>query len=245
MKRPDHRAVVTRQHPRHYQFLMGGLALLAFSFFGLGYIVAQTKAPVAIGMLLQEFPAEETIPISEYNSLKSELAVLRTQSAVDKAAIIQLRDELVKRDSDVSKIQTNLSFFRALMVSGKLSKGLGILPVEIIDLGDGKRFGFRIVAQQQAEKHDLVKATLTVTIYGESQGEYESHALSALSEEIDSPIIKLQFRYFQKIDGRLTLPDKFEPRGIELILRSSAPKRANISNKWSWKVSEAFSGIGE
>ena len=108
-----HRAVVTRRHPRYYQFIVLAISLIALVFLVLGYIAGTKKAAQNIISLVQKESVEEMVSISIYNSLESEAAVLRTQSAVNQAALIQLRDDLSARDSRISDLETNLSFFRS------------------------------------------------------------------------------------------------------------------------------------
>ena len=119
-----HRAVVTRRHPRYYQFIALGVSLIALFFLVLGYVIGTKSTVENIMSLVQNESAEEMVSISNYNALESEAAVLRTQSAVNQAALIQLRDDLSTRDSRISELETNLSFFRSLMVSGKLAEGI-------------------------------------------------------------------------------------------------------------------------
>ncbi len=240
-----HRAVVTRRHPRHYQFLLLGMSLVALLFLAIGYLTGVSTTPEKIISLMQDESAEETVPISIHNALESEAAVLRTQSAVNRAALDQLRNDLSNRDSEISDLETNLSFFRSLMVSGKLAAGLGLQPLELIDLGDGRNFEFRIIVQQQAKEHNLVKGTLTVSVFGSREGQFESHTLSSLSEDLNEDVIPFRFRYFQKIRGRLKIPEGFVPQGIDAIARSSSPNRATVQKKWPWLTRENFLPIVE
>ena len=240
-----HRAVVTRRHPKYYQFVMLGVSLIALFFLVLGYLAGTKSTAKNIISLVQNESAEEMVSISIYNVLESEAAVLRTQSAVNQAALIQLRDDLSNRDSRISELETNLSFFRSLMVSGKLAEGIGMQPIEIIDLGDARHFAFRIIVQQQAKKHNLVKGTLTANIYGVRKGQFESHTLAALSQDLKQDIIPLRFRYFQKIKGQLKLPEGFTPQGIDAVVRSSSPSRVTVEKKWPWLTTDQFLTLGE
>ena len=201
--------------------------------------------PGEIRSLIQNEYKEETVSISTYNALESEVTILRTQSAVNEAALIQMRDDLASRDSEIADLETNLSFFRSLMVSGKLAEGLGLRPIELVDLGDTRHFEFRIIVQHQAKKHNLVKGTLTVSIFGTKKGQFESHTLASLSQDLKQDIISLRFRYFQKIIGELKLPKDFNPRGIDTIVRSSSPNTVTVQKKWPWATTEQFLPIGE
>ncbi len=240
-----HRPVVTRRHPRYYQFIVLAILLIALFFLVLGYIAGTKKTAQNIMSLVQNESAEEMVSISIYNALESEAAVLRTQSAVNQAALIQLRDDLSARDSRIADLETNLSFFRSLMVSGKLAEGIGMQPIEIIDLGGGRNFEFRIVVQQQAKKHNLVKGTLTANIYGVRKGQFESHTFAALSQDLKKDVIPLRFRYFQKITGQLKLPEDFNPQGVDAVVRSSSPSRVTVQKKWPWKTTDQFLVLGE
>jgi hypothetical protein len=46
--------------------------------------------------------------------------------------------------------------------------------------------------------------------------------------------IRFRFRYFQNIDGELTVPAGFEPRQIKVVAQSSGRNRQRLEKKFDW-----------
>ena len=68
-----HRAVVTRRHPRYYQFIVLAISLIALFFLVLGYIAGTKTTAQNIISLVRNESAEETVSISIYNALELSL----------------------------------------------------------------------------------------------------------------------------------------------------------------------------
>ena len=127
----------------------------------------------------------------------------------------------------------------------RLARGLVLRPVELLATAVENRFSFRIVAQQEARKHSLLKGLLTVTVFGLVGNEELSFPLSALSEDIEDESLLLRFRYFQSIEGELVLPPGFQAEGISLVAQVSAPKKVEVREQFPWEVQERFSHVGK
>ncbi len=66
-------------------------------------------------------------------------------------------------------------------------------------------------------------------------GEKEVIALRDLSEDIEDLGIKFRFRYFQDIEGSLSLPDKFEPLEIQVVAQAEGQKASQAERTFGWQ----------
>jgi hypothetical protein len=117
--------------------------------------------------------------------------------------------------------------------------------VEITATNSANRFNFRLVAQQEARKHALLKGSLSVTVFGLVDEEELSFPLSSLSQDIEGRSVALRFRYFQAIEGELVLPPGFEPHSFSVLAQTTTPQKVEIREQFPWSVQERFSYVGK
>ena len=107
------------------------------------------------------------------------------------------------------------------------------------------RFQFRVLVQQSSRKHELMTGTLRVSVVGENAGKPAEFDLSDLSLQVPKADIRLRFKYFQAIDGALTLPEGFTPQLVQMLAKSTNPRRSEISKEFPWAVQEKISNVGQ
>ena len=172
--------------------------------------------------------------------LEHERDVSIGRNEVDRAALEMVRKEIYGLKEQILDLEESLRFFQSLMAPEEIARGLVLRPVELIAADSGNSYTFRIVAQQEARKHAVLKGSLAVTVYGETDGEEVSFPLSALSDDVEGDTLVLRFRYFQAIEGELVLPADFEPRGILLVARTRSPQKIEVREDYPWAVQKRF-----
>lgn len=178
-------------------------------------------------------------------ALESELGVLRTRAAVDASALEMVRKDLAGQQEEIATLEEGLRFYRGLMTPGEIAQGLSLRPLELVALADGERqYAFRIVAQQEARKHSPLSGELKVEVFGVEGGEEVTYALAALSGDVENDTIALRFRYFQSIEGTLTLPAGFEPAGVSVEASATQPRKMEARQRFPWQPSDKFAGVG-
>jgi hypothetical protein len=179
--------------------------------------------------------------------LEAELETTRVKAEVDRGALELLRAEMADNKEQIAALEEGLLFYRTLMTTqGEgIAEGLSLRDVELVDAGDGRRYAFRIVAQQETREYSTLKGSLWVRIYGLRDGREVSYELAQLSEDVGDEAIALRFRYFQSIEGMLILPDGFEPRGVRLIARARAPRRMEAVAEFPWPDQERLMHVGK
>ncbi|KAA1192068.1 hypothetical protein F0M18_11180 [Pseudohalioglobus sediminis] len=176
--------------------------------------------------------------------LEAQLDVERTQAQVDKQALEMVRREIAVQKEQIAGLVEGLGFYRSLMAPGEIAQGLSLRPLELVAQDDGE-YGFRIVAQQEARKHALLKVDLFAELVGVRAGERVSYSLAELSDDVDSNPIPLRFRYFQSVEGTLSLPENFEPRSVRLLAKTASPREMEAQEEFPWQVKEKFTHVGK
>ena len=75
---------------------------------------------------------------------------------------------------------------------------------------------------------------MAVNIIGARDGEKEIIALRDLSQEIEALGVKFRFRYFQDVEGKLALPDGFEPLEVQVVAQAEGRKSSQAERTFSW-----------
>ena len=55
----------------------------------------------------------------------------------------------------------------------------------------------------------------------------------------------LRFRYFQAVEGELSLPEGFEPEGVVVTATAVKPGNAEVREQFSWQTREKFTNVGK
>ncbi|TGD72438.1 hypothetical protein E4634_12955 [Mangrovimicrobium sediminis] len=176
--------------------------------------------------------------------LQGENQAQQTRAGVDKAALELLRKDLAAQEEQIASLEEGLRFYRSLMAPGEIAQGLSLRPLELVATAEEGTYAFRIVAQQEARKHNLLRGELTAELHGVEAGEEVVYPLAALSEDIEGERIVLRFRYFQSIEGTLRLPAGFEPQGLWVTASAREPSKMDVEERFPWRLKERFSNVG-
>jgi Tfp pilus assembly protein PilO len=239
MTSDKYRTIVKRQHVRHREarLLLGILA--AALLLGLGYFLGHRDIPSEL--------SQTSIPGAE-----KELAVLRdnfeaqeVQHQLDIATLEIVRKEIAAQKDQVSQLEEGLQFYKSLMAPEAITQGLSLRKLELVATDEPDRFVFRLVAQQEALKHPLLKGTLSIELFGQWDGDEISYPLAKLSDDFEESTVALRFRYFQAVEGELQIPPGFEPRGFKVVAKASSPHKAELREEYPWEVHERFTYVGK
>lgn len=174
----------------------------------------------------------------ESEELRQRVANLRLGSEVDQQASDEMRNEVIKLEEKIAALEEDITFYRGLMAPGDNDSGLTIGSLNVVGTDTPREYEYKLVVQQLATDHQVLSGYLNFNIVGRRGEQTESIPLHELSAQVENEDIRLRFRYFQNIEGRLTLPEGFEPEGIELVAQSTGSDRKTVEKKFGWLVQE-------
>ena len=178
------------------------------------------------------------------DELARELDVERMRREVDRRSLEMVRGDIAAQKEQIAALEEGLRFYRSLMAPGEIAQGLSLREIELIARTEPQLYAFRIVAQQEALKHQLLEGELRVEVFGEQYGQTVSYPLSELSADVEGDAVSLSFRYFQAIEGELILPEGFQPDGIDVVARARTPEKAEVAERYPWQLRERFTHVG-
>ena len=182
----------------------------------------------------------------ESDALQQEVINLKLGSQVDRKAGEDVRAEMVVLKARVAELEQETAFYRGLMRPNADNSGLTIGSLDITKTSSPRRYEYKLLIQQLAAQHRLLKGYLEFTIVGRKTSsifegddtEQQRLPLRDISEEVSVVRMPLQFKYFQRFEGELELPAEFEPERIEVKAVSTGKGSAVVEKKFSWLVQE-------
>jgi hypothetical protein len=236
---------IARLQPGSTRILRRGTLLLLC--FVAGVLVGRysvylgTATPETLENLQQDLAVrDEALKVA-----RGDLEMQRTRHEVDQRALELLRSEMAAEKERTADLEEGLSFYRSMVASDDIAKGISLRKPELVAGSNPGQIHYRFFAQQKEREYEVVEGSLSVEVYGLS-GEHEaSYPLGKLSNEFSAQAAALHFRYFQAIEGDLTLPEGFQPQGLKLVLRINKPLNTEVREQFPWELQERLINVGK
>ena len=243
-----YRSVTAYYSQRRKWVLILTLALGAVLVLGAGFYLGQSAAYNGMGIDTESYrDMQLELPRTqeELTAVRGELDIERTRHEMDRRALEMVRQELASQKERIADQEEGLRFYKSLMAPEEIANGLSLRMIELIATEQPQRFAFRIVVQQEARKHELLKGELYAEVSGVLDENPMTYPLSQLSDDLDDGVLALRFRYFQAIEGELVLPEGFEPTGVSVVATASKPRKAEAREQYPWQLQERFTHVGK
>lgn len=236
-----------RAHRRRRRVLVVGATVVAGLLLATGFWLGREAVyrsmevdPLRYREMQRQLPEVQ----ARAEQLAGDLDVERTLREVDRRSLEMVRGDLAAQKEQIAALEEGLRFYRSLMAPGEIAQGLSLREIELIARTEPGRYAYRIVAQQEALEHQLLEGELRVEVFGTQYDQTVAYPLSELSAEVDGDAMPLRFRYFQAVEGELTLPDGFQPEGVNVVASSRTPDKAEVAERYPWQVRERFTHVG-
>ena len=174
-----------------------------------------------------------------HKEARQELVNLKVGADIDRTAVNDVRLLVSEYKQTINQLNEEISFYKGLMAPTEKERGLGIRSWEVYPTSEKNEFQYKLVLQQLALKHSVLKGVLSVDIVGRRDNQEDVISLDILSDQIESQGVKLRFKYFQYVEGELLIPEGFTPLRVDVVARASAPKAVTVEKHYGWVVQNA------
>lgn len=172
----------------------------------------------------------------QVNVLQQELINSEQASTVDRQALEEVQGTILNLRETISQLEEDVLFYKQIMSPENNETGLMIGQLDLLSTEEENRIRYRLELRQQGNNENLVSGYANVNILGTRDRQEISIPLRSLSMDEDQLDIKLQFRYFQNIQGDLVLPDDFEPLGIQILAVDEGDSEKTVQKSFAWVV---------
>ncbi|HKI73519.1 MAG TPA: DUF6776 family protein, partial [Pseudomonadales bacterium] len=142
------------------------------------------------------------------------------------------------QQNKIAELNEEIAFYKAVMLPNADEKGLRIERLDLKSMGTPSKYHYNLLLTQIVDKHDYIEGSVKVTLVGTRNDQETSIPLANVSDSVGSDDIKFRFRYFQNIDGDLTVPDGFAPESLKVVAQASGKDGQRIERKFQWHVGE-------
>lgn len=169
--------------------------------------------------------------------LKKSLAAREVEVRIlnnSKSALQALTEELQQQADEQAR---ELEFYRRLMAAEKGKQGIDLNAWSVNQLAE-QEYLIRLTFVQYAQQHRVVQASTQVYIEGQQEGQAQRYALEELLDAESKVNLALKFRYFQKVEGHIVLPEGFVAEKLLVEVKPAGRNAQSIRFDHLWQVQE-------
>lgn len=209
-----------------------GIMLLTFGFYELGqYRAGHHRFEVAAEREALQAKIEEQARSNA--DLTEQVTILQRTQAIDGEAYQVVRNDLKQLQEEILELREEVEFYRGIVSPAERQAGLNIQTFKLEPAGEEGLFHFELVMSQVLKNDRFVKGVVKLYLQGVSEGEPQTLNFSAISPN-ESVSSKFRFRYFQRMEGDIRVPQNFLPRNVTVEM---APQgRKAISKTFPWPM---------
>lgn len=214
------------------------IALLIFLVVLVGYLLFDQGARFASSELqrletVSEQGAEEIYRLQqEKRALQQQLSMSQRSSQIDRQASIEVRNQLATLQARMLAQKEELEFYRGIVSPGEASSGLRLQKFGLEAGAVAGSYHYQLTLAQIQNNQNFVRGSVEMQLEGAKGGKQKTLSLKDVGEPGE---IKFKFRYFQKFDGQIDLPEGFIPDRIVVRVKPSARSKLKaIEQTFKW-----------
>lgn len=164
--------------------------------------------------------------------IRARNAVLEQETEVLRNANRLLREDESQRQTELGDLQSELDFFRRLAGTSGTRSGLDVYRLELEPTESKRVFRFVLTLTQNIQRASIISGRAIIEIEGTDNDRPVTLMWSEVSEA-ESRGPSFRFKYFQQLEGYITLPDGFSPVQV-LITLDTGNKRKPAHRGYNW-----------
>ena len=188
------------------------------------------------------FLGKELAALSErFERNQARLIVVEREAEVFRGANRLLRSEESQRQAELSRMQSELDFYRRLAGTSGTQTGLAVYAAELITTDSDRVYQFILTLTQNIRRASVISGRARIDIEGTLDDRPVTLNWSGLTDG-STPEPSFRFKYFQQMEGYLALPENFGPIRLRVTLEVE-DQRKPVIQAFDWD--ELFTDPGE
>lgn len=237
-RRHQERLVVVPYRPgevlRRRLFTWLAILVTAGVFLGLGYIYTQIETR-SLREENRQLRLQLETAHERAEKTANELIVLQRERAVDRVASSEASEMLADMQKQVRQMRQDITFYRDIMAPSDKAEGLQVKELGVKSVAGDRRYAYKLVLTQVNDNRRYIEGVVAVNLIGQLDGEQQVLPLRDLSGTEDLGM-RFRFRYFQNLEGELTLPESFAPEKIQVVAQAKGKKTTKIERTFNWEA---------
>ena len=145
----------------------------------------------------------------------------------------------VGKSIDVEKdLRTQLGFYQQVMAPELNEQGFLIDGFNLQSALSDDSFRFELVLMQQNKTKNTLKGNLKVTLIGSEKGKAKQYSIDGLLSDQEQKSLAFGFKYFQVIEGEISLPEGFQPEQVSVhaTIYQFRRKKGELTTVFDWEI---------
>lgn len=220
--------------------LMSVLVVVLFMTVIAAYVFGKYRAEVAWQQAIEALDVLEsdfTAVALENEKLKESLAFEKAKSSRDLQIKRQAYDEvaqtLASTSREISSLRENIRFYESVIEGNENKQGLQIKTVSLQSDGTVGNYRYRVIIVNSDYGKQKSKGKLLIEVEGLMEGDLKTIKVPTGSAGKDAQLL---FKYLQRVDGLVTIPEGFLPQRLHLTARLSGKKTEKKEKWYNWDI---------
>lgn len=170
-------------------------------------------------------------PPAQAAQSQQQLATLQMSDRISRQANRELQQTLAEREEEIAGLRADVAFYERLVGATGQRKGLNVHEIQMRRDNDGS-WRYTATLTQNINRGAVSKGDLTLSVEGTRDGKLVRLDWGQLLQNPQAPPQRFEFRYFQRLEGSVLLPQGFVPGRVIARLRADGGGSAEQAFAW-------------
>ena len=227
MKQHQHRTVIKRVHPNEWRWRVSAAAGALLVALLAGYLWGASR------------PSDMPFFNSPEERLRDQVVQLNLEREADQQTLQALQSTLAERVSEISEMREMLALYRGVMLPEETGD-LVVSRAPTVEYDPrSQTLGALALVHRGSGDFDQYRREMTLVLEGDLSGQPQKLNLAALDTASETSVFPLSFRYLQKVQIAVSLPEGFVPETLVSQVRLIEPRRTTTERRDSIAESAA------
>lgn len=170
---------------------------------------------------------------AENQDLRDSLARAERSLQMNETAFQELEQALTASSQEIVKLREELNFYRNIITPVDKKSGLRIQSLYIEPSGTNQ-YRYKLVLIQALKHERTISGSANLEISGMQGAEETVLTVPAAGERP----LRVNFKYFQDLEGRFELPKNFKPRRVKVNVTPAGGSQS-VEESYAWPQAQA------
>lgn len=214
------RVAVRSQRPWYWRLLIAGLLILLGYFIGYWHLAGGDFGSLTNNVLRL---------VQENRALQAKIVHSERQLQVERAAQSNLAKELASMQDEDMRLKEDVAFYKSILNE---NTGAGELKMHSFKLSKGaqaNQFNYHIFLVRSGRRDKIVRGSLKLALSATQAGK---SVMLPLGDGVSAgQEIKINFKYYQRVEGSFTLPNDIVGHAVHASFTGIGANQPRISQR--------------
>lgn len=168
----------------------------------------------------------------ENKELQAALARSERTLQMDQTAYKGLDRQLKGSAREITKLRGELNFYRNIISPSNKKSGLRIQSLALEKTDKKSSYRYKLVLIQALTHDRNIRGNAKLEVSGMQAGKATTLSYPTARQKA----IRINFRYFQDVTGKIELPGNFEPREIKIKVNTRGRGGQSVEQVYPWRA---------